>query len=257
ETAEAVLPTCQFKSCGKGGAFLANLLISRYSSIQMGGAGGEVASATEGETQFQELWQSVIGENLLKAGSSPFAQVKQQNGSLYGCHARFRQDGPNRFYAFHQPAIRNIPGRFDFSKGEDVIVQIPAKGHVYEVRSGKYLGFTDTFQMKMIPGWSMIYAVLSKPVTEVTLTGSNEATCGEKTALHFAATGPEGAQTFHFTLFGPDGKEIERCAQNFRTKANEGEHELFIPFNAPKGRYHAEITHTVSKRKASLDFTVK
>ncbi|MBR4675839.1 MAG: beta-galactosidase [Victivallales bacterium] len=257
ETAEAGLPTCQFKSCGKGGAFLANLLISRYSSIQMGGEGGEVASATEGEAQFQELWQGVIGENLLKAGVPPFAQVKRQNGSLYGCHARFRQDGPNRFYAFHQPASRYVPGRFDFSKGDDVIVQIPAKGHVYEVRSGKYLGFTDTFHMKMIPGWSMIYGVLSKPVADVTLAGSKEASCGEKTVFRFAATGPEGAQTFHLTLCGPDGKEIERCAKNIRTKANEGEHELFIPFNASKGSYHAEITHTVSKRKASVDFTVK
>ena len=171
--------------------------------------------------------------------------------------ASYMDYGPNRFYAFHQPASRNKPGRFDFTKGDDVVVQIPSKGNVYEVRSGKYLGFTDTFPMKMVPGWSMIYAVLSKPVADVTLTGPKEAVCGEKASFCFAATGPEGAQTFHFALFGPDGSEIERCAHNLRTQANQGEYELFIPFNAAKGNYHVEITHTASKRKVTASFTVK
>ena len=257
ETAENGLPLRQFQACGKGGALNVNLLICRYSVTQLGGVGGEIATITEGEAQFQQTWQSIIGEYLANAGVKPFAQIRKADGSLYGCHARFRQDGPNRLYAFHQPVDRYSRGRFDFSKADVVQVQIPAKGHVYEIRSGKYLGHTDTFEMRILGGWSMMYAVLPQKVGAVSLTGPKETDSGASAKFTFAVENTEGAQTFHFALYGPDGKEIERHAKNIRTLANQGDYALLVPFNAPKGTYRAEITHVASSQKSTMAFTVK
>ena len=259
ETLEQGVPFGQFKQCGKGGGMNFNLLVSRYSVTQSGGTGGEVSAVTEGEAQLLHLWQKQAGDILLKAGVRPFARVSKSDGSLYGCHARFRQEGPNRFYAFHRPAGgRTGQGRFDFAKGDKVRVQIPVKGHVYEIRSGKYLGFTDTFDMNMVPGWSMIYAVLPQAAGAVTLKGPDTVIPrGGKAQFSFVVAGTAGPQVFHFALSGPDGAEIEHCARNFHAAAGRGGHEVFIPLNAAPGVWKAEITHTVSGKRAAVRFTVK
>ena len=148
-------------------------------------------------------------------------------------------------------------GRFDFSKAEKVIVKIPEKGHVYEIRSGKYLGFTDTFEMRILPAWSMFYAVLPRPVKQVTLKAPAAAAPGSKAVFDFAVEGTVGPQVFHFALYGPDGKELEHCARNFSVPAGKGRHTVFFPFNAPRGVWRAEVTHVVSGKKASVKVAVK
>ena len=264
ETPEQGQPLNRFKACGKGGGMNFNLLISRYSVTQSGGVGGELATVTEGEAQLLRLWQKQVGDILLKAGVSPFARVSRPDGTLYGCHARFRQNAAGRFYAFHQPGSRTGmvvskggQGRFDFSKAEKVIVNIPEKGHLYEIRSGKYLGFTDTFEMRILPAWSMFYAVLPRPVKQVTLKAPAAAAPGSKAVFDFAAEGTVGPQVFHFALYGPDGRELEHCARNFSVPAGKGRHTVFFPFNAPRGVWRAEVTHVVSGKKASVKVAVK
>ena len=133
-------------------------------------------------------------------------------------------------------------------------MKLPAPGHVYEVRSGRYLGFTAEFEMNMIPGWSLIYAVLDRKAGAVSLDCAGAFVRGGKVNLTFGVAGVTGPQVFRLALFGPGGKELEHCARNIRTPEGKGSHELFIPFNAAPGKYEVRLTHVASGKLVSRAF---
>jgi|GEM_PF-1038348 len=256
EVGEPGTPLMQFRKCGKGGGLNVNLLVNRYSMVKGDGTGGEVATSSSGEKPLLELWRKLVGKELRKVGIAPYAQVTAADGTAYPCVSRFRQEKGSRFYAFHLPAGRWGKGRFAQLKGEKVRVKLPAPGHVYEVRGGRYLGFTAEFEMKMIPGWSLIYAVLDRKAGAVTLDCAGTFVRGGKVNLAFGVADAAGPQVFRLALFGPGGKELEHCARNIRTPAGKGGYGLFIPFNAAPGKYEVRLTHVASGQRTSRTFAL-
>ena len=53
------------------------------------------------------------------------------------------------------------------NSGEDVVVKLPVKGHIYNVREKKYLGSGDEIRLKLVPAWGYLYAILQNRITGV------------------------------------------------------------------------------------------
>ena len=168
-----------------------------------------------------------------------------------------RFDGPNRILALHVNGGGKDVGRFDFSKAVPVTVKLARKGHVYDVRQGKYLGFTDTFKSTLLPAWSRIYAVQSKATKAVAVRAVPALEAGQVLELAVSAEGAEGPQVFHLEVTDPAGKRQAVYAKNYRAGGPSAKIRFQLPFNAAKGNWRAEVTQVSTGLKAVHTFTVK
>jgi hypothetical protein len=219
--------------------------IARYNFVQSGGVGGEVSSSFSGDKQFIDLCRTRV-KNLLAEGKvTSFVELRDAQGREFGCTAKFRQDGPTKIYGFHEPSDVT-PGRFKDMKAVKVTVKLPEKGHIFEVRSKRYIGHTDSFEMPLIPGWSMIYAVMPvKPEQlKVTLPGTVE--CGKSFETGITLSPAKGPQVFRVMLFSQDGREMKQFSANYRFEDGSGKVEFFIPHNFKKGKYTVKAVHTAT-----------
>ena len=254
---EPGLPVDTFRKVGKGRAILLNLALGQYHFIKLGGTGGELSTAVSADAKFQQTCRELVRKYLLQAGVRQDAQVLDAKGRGFPCIGTMRFDGPNRILALHVNGGGKETGRFDFSKAVPVTVKLARKGHVYDVRQGKYLGYTDTFKSALLPAWSRFYAVQSKATKAVRVSAVSALEAGQVLELAVTAEGAEGPQVFHLEVTDPAGLRQAVYAKNYRSEGPSAKIRFQLPFNAAKGKWRAEVTQVSTGLKAVHGFTVK
>ena len=155
-------------------------------------------------------------------GGPPICSVRDSSGRVFGCNAALREDAGNWIFGLHLEAedphhrgnrrCSTGGGRFDFSKGERVTAKLPVRGRVYEVRSGTYVGETDTIETSLIPGWTRMYSILASRPGRTTVTGPRRVVCGETAHFAFRTENATGPHVYHLELADPDGRRAWRYA---------------------------------------------
>ena len=136
-------------------------------------------------------------------------------------------------------------------------MKLPLKGHVYDYRTGKYFGETDTIKTYLVPGIANFYSIQKKCVSGLDLQAPASVAAGSSVTLKFTAQGAEGAQVFNVNVCTPDGKLQRFYRKNFRTAGNNGTYTFQIPFNAPKGQWQIRVAHVNTGIRKNINVTVK
>ncbi|MBE6384126.1 MAG: hypothetical protein E7048_00515 [Lentisphaerae bacterium] len=233
-----------------------NFSLARYNFVQLGGTGGELSASGSGDAEFIKQCRTKVGTLLAQKKITPFVVLTDAKGNEFGCTAKFRIDGSTRVYGFHMEPAELKPALFKTSPQTKVRVKLPRKGHVYDVRSKRYLGLTRSFAMRLVPGWSMIYAVLPFKPESLEVSAPVKVSRGETFKVRFVLMPSKDKQVFRITLHSADGKELKQYSQNLR-KSGRPAVEIFIPHNFPKGQYAVKVVHIATGITGKQNFEVK
>ena len=134
-------------------------------------------------------------------------------------------------------------------------VKLAEKGHVYDVRRKKYLGYGDKVNASFIPGEATVLAV-TKVKPQFTVDAS-ESTVKRGSEVKFPVTVSKGNKRFILMrVYRPDGTE-ELGARQMRTANPEWTFTLPIAFNAPAGDWKITFDDAASNIHFEKKITVK
>ncbi|MBR2374445.1 MAG: beta-galactosidase trimerization domain-containing protein, partial [Lentisphaeria bacterium] len=248
--------------CGKGQAILLNVLLSGYQDISLGGVGGEEFSVKSGAALFCDNMRKLMGGIFAEAKVSRTSIVTETgSGKLYPCATMLRQDGENYVFGIlkHQRTAPDgkFPMRFDKKFAKALTVKLAVKGHIYDVRKGKYLGYNDTIKVNLIPGDGQVFAIQSKKAAGVQLAVPGTVFRGREIEARFNVKGSAGAQIFRLELIAPDGKIAKVYSRTGRFPANSGSMKFQLAHNDNSGVWKCRIIHVNSGLYAEKNMTVK
>jgi len=229
------------KNHGKGKSVLLNLVIGSYFTIKLGGVGGEEAIAKSGLAETQRAVRE-IATPLLSTCEVPF-EVKGMLGSTIF----MRQDGKN-YYAGILPPIKDVP-RYSMLQYTPAEVKFPVKGHIYLMRTGEYLGNSDTCKVQLRNGDPVVFAILPKQIKGVEINAPKALKAGEVCKIRFTAPGSVGAHVFHVEIRRPDGSLPFGYWWN--SYASQGEQEFQFAANDVPGEWKIVVRDVDSAMTAT------
>ncbi len=144
-------------------------------------------------------------------------------------------------------------------KSFDAPFRTEEKGHLYDVRSGKYLGYGNSFHIRLTPGDGTVLALLPYSVKKLTVEHPAEAKQGEKVTLKTAVrtSSSAGHHVLLMRVFEPDGRENLEYRQIKSTA--DGRRDFTLPFawNDAKGTWKIRIKDAASGVTAEKTLTLK
>ena len=247
---------------GKGRAVLLNILVGGYQEIKLGGVGGELQSVAGGAAVFCENLRKIMGGVLTDSGASGASRVTEKASKrLFPCTTSLRQDGVNYVFGIIKPAVAapdgKHPMRFDRKFASDLQVKLPVRGHVYDVRKGKYLGYTDTLAISLIPGDGQIFAIQKGKTANVEVKGPEKAAPGTEVTFSFRAAGAVGPQVFRTEFFAPDGRKVGVYDWTGHFSGPEGKRSFQFAYNDKPGKWQVKVTHVNSGVTGTQSLTLK
>ena len=194
----------------------------------------------------------VLRESKLK----PFATLASEGPRRrYGLH-RFR-DGDNHFLGVSARAGHSP--RFYKKTKARITMQEPR--HVYEVRTGEYLGETQEFDA-VFNGerFVNIYSCLPYQVLAITSADQKQARRGERVDLPVTfktSKGLPGRHVVRVTVHRPDGTEEKILGYNLTTKEGTGTAQIPLAYNAQPGAWKVKLRDVATgvAGEASLEVT--
>ena len=186
------------KRHGKGKAVLLNLFIGSYYTIKLGGVGGEEATAQSGMAAVQQAVRELTSPFIRSVCKAPF-----ELSGVKGAMIFLRRDGVNH-YAGILPVIKDVP-RYKDLKAVAAEAKFPVKGHLYLMREGRYLGYSDRCKLNLRSGEAVLISILPEKVEKVLIKAPGSVKCGEVCTIEFSASGGKGAHVFHVEVRRPDG----------------------------------------------------
>jgi len=119
-------------------------------------------------------------------------------------------------------------------------IRFSRKSHLYDMRSGKYLGFTDTVDTS-ISYEAQLYALLPYRVYSLTVSGPRSAARGENTVFNIAVT-PDGRfnPSLHMArmeITDPAGTLLPWYGANIRAEGGRASYTVNWALNEKPGKY--------------------
>ena len=210
-----------------------------------------------------------MSKALASAGVTPEVSVVGVDGAEFACDAPLRHDGDTTLFAMHvdtfgssnngsDSSVKGTDiGRFDLEKAPKVVAHLPVKGHVYDVRARRYVGFTDTIATTLAPGYTRMYSILKAKPEPVTVDCPRTVKAGDVIRLSFAAANSVGPQTFNVRIVDPAGKAPWRFRKNVRSVDGKGEYVFETAFNEVRGAWRAGVTHVNTGSSREVTFSVE
>ncbi|NLO06370.1 MAG: hypothetical protein GX131_11150 [candidate division WS1 bacterium] len=138
---------------------------------------------------------------------------------------------------------------------EQVTVTLPTAGHVWEVRSGRYLGQGASVTDAIEPGVARLYAVLPEsPELEVDAPAS--VMRGETLQLRLSSN-LDGGYPVRVELCGPDGQPREWHDGVHFAAAEGTEVRLPLALNAETGAWTVRLTEVITGEESIINVQVQ
>ena len=219
---------------GKGQTVLLNLGIGNYFTVTLGGEGGEEAVAKGGASVTCQALRDLTGPVFYAKCKAPF-EVR----GITGPAIFFRRDGAN-YYAGVLPPVKDVPSCKDL-KWETAQVAFPVKGHLYEMRNGKYLGFGDKCTLKLRSGDPALISILKDKVTGVKITLPAEWKRGESRRAAVSVEGGSGNHVLRIEIRRPDGTLPLLYAWNVYVPAEKSTFDFQFALNDLPGKWELKV----------------
>ena len=249
-------PAVVINRYGSGTAVYLNLDLAAYATwrTEIGGPR---------ETQCRELIEALLD----LAAVPPVAEVRTAEGERPpGWEITGFADGRVRLFGLTVNEVREQSGIGDdlafndqaFEQVMKVDVTLPAAGHVYDSRAGRYIGSKPTFSDRLYPMRAKLYAVLPKKVTSVTpvvkVSGNPRvATCTVK--LTGTASGVR--HVVRFDVYEPKGKWRPLYSANVHTSSGTASHEFVLADSDAAGTWRLAVRDALTGLSAERTFRVK
>ena len=181
------------------------------------------------------------------AGLEPALRVAP-GSAVSGVTTALRHGGA-RYYGF----LTRRPG--------EVQVTLPAAGHVYDVRAGKYLGRIAKFKDAVEPSQvAKAYAQLPYAVTGLSVAAAGAYQPGGTVKVRGRVEAPGGATEFHVIrceVIRPDGVRPRHYMANLAAVQGRFQVELPLALNAKPGKWQVEFTDVATGTRGTASFTLK
>lgn len=195
------VPAIIVNRVGGGTAILLNFAVAHYRNI-------EVAK--------REWLRDLIFGIALSAGVKPFCQILTPDGkAMLDCRvSRFKRGSivtVGILAPRPSPISKDVPARFVLSK--------PA--HIYDQRSGNYLGFSGSVSLIISPNSAKLLSLLPYRVIGLKISGDSKIFAGSSAKLGislqvFGGAPPEG-HIYRLRFQDPKGEDVWHYARTLRT----------------------------------------
>ena len=143
----------------------------------------------------------------------------------------------------------------------DVWIEFGNKGHIYEMRSGKYFGFTDKVRAQLETARGKIYSILPYRVRNLVVTREDRAKRGRDLVLKvkLAAEGEVGKNDVHLIrvrVTSPDGKKVTALQRLVLIRGGAGEIRLPLAYDDAPGRWTVYLKDTATGIQNEVYFTL-
>ena len=180
----------------------------------------------------REANATVMRRTLARFGVVSPVTVKHDAKTLLPTEIIVYRNGDQRLVSVQTDQVS-----WDKAKPIATIV-LPVRGYVYDVRTGRALGRTQTVRAALDPMHILLYAVLPYQVRAVDVkAGSSPVKPGNWVAVRLAvqAQGNVGTHFLRVALRGPDGRDRPAFARTVRAPAGRVSTTLHFALNDPPG----------------------
>lgn len=206
------------RAVGRGRAMLLNFTFADYNVVQPGGVGGELDIITRAKTDRRHEAQAQFRALLSTSGIEPAIRVdatpNDQGLRLETLTAR-HTDG-DALYALVQ-AVHVDAFNLDDRATNAAVVHLPKRGHVYDIRAGKYLGHTDRVDVTLTEGDAHVLAVLPRKASNLSLDVDRPRVAPGQTLRYNITVDSSARSIAHVTVTGPDGQPRPAYTANVET----------------------------------------
>ena len=127
---------------------------------------------------------------------------------------------------------------------QDLVIKLPQKRFVADIRSGKQFGYTDVVHTSILIGDALVLA-LNPVEKKITIDGVSSATRGDHVRLNLASTSSNG-NLIRCHVFGPDGTRLAMYSSNVLLDGGRGSFVLPFALNDAPGKYLVHATDVTS-----------
>ncbi|MBA4386561.1 MAG: hypothetical protein C0404_01190 [Verrucomicrobia bacterium] len=162
----------------------------------------------------------------------------------------------------HQAGLGEVVGG-EGEKGKPIglSVKFGKRGHVYELRTGRYLGVTDSVSGKLEHPEPLIYSVLPYKVDDVDIEAGLEYRRGEKVRavirLHTRKKVKFADHVVRCRLYGPDTLERTAVRKNVVTRTGRAAFEFDLALNEMAGEWRIVARDVATGVEREHKFTVQ
>jgi len=139
-------------------------------------------------------------------------------------------------------------------------VQVAERGHLYDVRGGKYLGLTDTAQFDLSEKAAAVLALVPYEIRGVELRVRPERTgSGGEVAVDASVTGSEGRLGDHVLrveVYDPSGCLSRAYTDNVLAVGGRWQGNIPTAANDQPGAWRVAVCDVISGRRAEARFTI-
>lgn len=225
---------------GKGHAFFLNANFSTYAWTIAGGIAGEVQVGGEGNADARRAIQRFFRSLLTEAGIRlPTQVILEDKEAANVLVSRFTL-GDAMLLGVLWPGVS---GPVHPQTTQAALLRVP-ESHIYDSRSGEYLGKSDTIHPQLIQGIAKAYALLPYRVEKLKIhpdRSSLKAGDPGHFSVSVRADGECTKHVFHLSVRDPSGNERPEYAGNW--VGPKGKARVSIPFayNDPLGSWEIAV----------------
>jgi len=189
--------------------------------------------------------REIIGRKLAALGILPEFSVTADRNELYEGELAVFKDGAATYLGLlrdHSPKIRKQQAR----------LKLPRKAHVYDLRQGAYLGYTDCIEANLEPGMAGLWALLPEKAGDLKLTAPGEAKPGAK-VNYSIEVGDANRHVVRINVVDGKGNPRVEYGRNLECKNGKAEAILPLALNDAGGEWMITardvISGSISKHK--------
>lgn len=144
---------------------------------------------------------------------------------------------------------------------DDITLQFGAKKHVYDMRKGKYAGFTDTAGTEIAPGDTCMFSLLDYAVEGIAIETADRLERGGgslRVGIKIISGKPEGEydNVLAVNVFDPAGEYQWMLSENVTVAGSTFAKSFKVPYNAPAGLWKISVRDAASGVTAEKAFHV-
>ncbi len=141
----------------------------------------------------------------------------------------------------------------------DMLFEMEEKGHIYEMRSGRYLGWGNRFITKLKPTIGQVFCVFPYRVLGIEMVLASHPKRGEDLVIPVALRrqgniGPEDLHLLRVKVTAPNGKECIALRRQVSIWGGKGEIRLPLAYNDMAGTWEVLARDTATGLEMSIDF---
>lgn len=249
------IPAFIVNNYGQGKAVLLNFSLSGYVEKTGGVAWGGI----------KFLPNADIVRDFFKALLS-FAGLKEEitvTPEIPGLRKYAFTSGDLKYFGI----LQELPeAAFKYATGEakplfptGAAINLAGRYHVYNIREGKYCGYSDKIKTPIEPAKALLYSLLPYKVAKINLTAPKSVRQGDtlKYEVQLFGTGTIGLHVFHLSLINPEGREVGYYSDNLKAEAGKVEGEIPLCLNETPGKWRISAKDVATGMKTERTFLIQ